>query len=72
MWRTLRKISTFNHEFPNEHSRKHPTYTPPGVGADSSCPYPYIAKYTYSHHRTRMFKSPHPHYRNRFTHHQKT
>ncbi|WP_455105612.1 hypothetical protein [Prevotella pallens] len=30
--RTLRKISTFTHEIPNEHSRKHPTYIPPGVG----------------------------------------
>ena len=41
------------------HPRKHPTYIPQGVGADSSRPYPYITKYTYSHHRTRMFKSPH-------------
>ncbi|MBF1498514.1 hypothetical protein [Prevotella pallens] len=29
--RTLRKISTFNHEIPNEHSRKHPTYTPQNI-----------------------------------------
>ena len=41
------------------HPRKHPANIPPGVGADSSRPYPYITKYTYSHHRTRMFKSPH-------------
>ncbi|WP_314285825.1 hypothetical protein, partial [Prevotella pallens] len=27
------------------------TYTPPGVGADSSCPYPYIAKSVFSHHQ---------------------
>ena len=55
--RTLRKISTFNYEIPNEHSRKHPTYTPPGVGADSSCPYPYIAKYVFSHYQIRIFVS---------------
>ncbi|MBF1467628.1 hypothetical protein [Prevotella pallens] len=29
--RTLRKISTFNHEIPNEHSQKHPTYTPQNI-----------------------------------------
>ena len=55
---TFRKISTFNYEIPNEHSAKyqrtppkHPTYTPPGVGADSSCPYFPIIKYVYSFHR---------------------
>ena len=31
IWRTLRKISTFNHEIPNEHSQKHPTYTPQNI-----------------------------------------
>ena len=41
--RTLRKMSTFNHEIP--------TNTPPGVGTDSSCPYPCIIKYTYSFHQ---------------------
>ena len=60
--RTLRKISTFNYEIPNEHSRKHPTYTPPGVGADSSCPYPYIAKYVFSHYQIHIFISPHTHF----------
>ena len=35
------------------------TNTPPGVGADSSRPYPNITKHTHSHHRTRI--SP-PHY----------
>jgi len=61
---TFRKISTFNYEIPNEHSAKyqrtppkHPTYTPPGVGADSSCPYPYIAKSVFSHHQIRIFIS---------------
>ncbi|MBF1473220.1 MAG: hypothetical protein HXN59_07390 [Prevotella pallens] len=34
--------------------RKHPRTTPPGVGADSSCPYPYIIKYTYSFHQIRV------------------
>ena len=60
--RTLRKISTFNYEIPNEHSRKHPTYIPPGVGADSSCPYPYIAKYVFSHYQIHIFISPHTHF----------
>ena len=27
---------------------------PSGVGADSSCPYPYIIKYTYSFHQIRV------------------
>ncbi|WP_455106360.1 hypothetical protein, partial [Prevotella pallens] len=38
----------------NEHSvkyprtpTKHPTFIPPGVGADSSCPYPLITKSVY-------------------------
>ena len=35
------------------------TNTPPGVGADSSRPYPNITTHTHSHHRTRI--SP-PHY----------
>ena len=59
--RTLRKISTSNHEIPNLHPAKYqrtpqkqPRHTPPGVVADSSCPYPNITKYTYSHHRTRI------------------
>ena len=47
---------------PNEHSAKCPhsptkcpRNIPQGVGADSSCPYPYIIKYTYSFHHTRIF-----------------
>ena len=36
---------------------------PPGVGADSSRPYPCITKYIYSHYRIRAFKSPHMHFR---------
>ena len=50
--------ATFNHETPNQHSVKYPhsptkcpRTTPPGVGADSSCPYPCITKYTYSFHQ---------------------
>ena len=31
------------------------TNIPPGVGADSSRPYPCITKYTYSFHHTRVF-----------------
>ena len=57
MWQIFCEISTFNHEIPNEHSQKHPTYTPPGVGADSSCPYPYIAKSVFSHYQIREFIS---------------
>ena len=37
--------------------------TPPGVGADSSRPYPDIIKYTYSHNQICVFKSPHMHFR---------
>ncbi|WP_314285827.1 hypothetical protein [Prevotella pallens] len=44
------------------HSRKHPTYTPPGVGADSSCPYPYITKYAFSHYQIRIFISSQTHF----------
>ena len=51
-----------------EHSAKHqrsPTKwaanTPPGVGADSSRPYPDIIKYTYSRHQIRVSVSPHTH-----------
>ena len=45
-----------------EHSAKHSTYTyemgantPPGVGADSSCPYPDITNYTYLHYQIRVY-----------------
>ena len=31
MWRTLCKISTFNHEFPNERPQKHPTNIPKNI-----------------------------------------
>ena len=43
--------------------RKHLRNTPPGVGADSSRPYPCITKYTYSHNQICVFKSPHMHFR---------
>ena len=49
----------------NEQSVKCPRNTPPGVGADSSRPYPYIIKYTFSFHQIRIstlsnmrFRSP--------------
>jgi len=35
------------------------TNIPPGVGADSSRPYPNIIKYTYSRHQIRVSVSPH-------------
>ena len=60
--------ATFTPEMPNQHSvkcphspTKCPRTTPPGVGADSSRPYPYIIKYTYSFHCTRVFISSHTH-----------
>jgi len=34
---------------------KRPTFIPPGVGADSSCPYPYITKYAFLHYKIRIF-----------------
>ncbi len=36
--------------------------TPPGVGADSSRPYPNIIKYLYSRHQIRVSVSPHAHF----------
>ena len=36
---------------------------PPGVGADSSRPYPNIIKYTYSHYRIRTFTLSNTHFR---------
>ncbi|WP_315283045.1 hypothetical protein, partial [Prevotella pallens] len=48
------KISTFNYEFPNERPQKHPTNIPPGVGADSSCPYPSINKNVYTRYQVRI------------------
>ena len=44
------------------HPRKHPTYIPPGVGADSSCPYFSIAKSVFSHHQIRIFVSSQTHF----------
>ena len=42
---------------------KHATNTPTGVGADSSCPYPYIIKYVYSFHKIRAFVPSYTHFR---------
>ena len=39
-----------------------PTNIPPGVGADSSCPYPDITKNAYSFHRIRVSISPYTHF----------
>ena len=44
------------------HPRKHPTYIPPGVGADSSCPYFSIAKSVFSHHQIHIFILSHTHF----------
>ena len=44
------------------HPRKHPTYIPSGVGADSSCPYPYIVKSVFSHHQIHIFVSSQTHF----------
>ena len=49
--RTFREISTHPTKTPNEHPRNVQRNTPQGVGADSSRPYPYIIKYTYSFHQ---------------------
>ena len=64
MWQTLRKISTFNHEIPNEHSaRRRGRFIVP----------------VSLHYQIHIFASSHTyvqittsHYRNKFTHHQKT
>ena len=48
-------------EMRNEHSTKLVANTPPGVGADSSCPYPNIIKYVYSRHQIRVSVSTHTH-----------
>ncbi len=60
-WRTF-------HEMPNQRSvkcphspTKCPRNTPPGVGADSSRPYPDIIKYTYPFHHTRILTSSNTH-----------
>ena len=45
---------------------KHATNTPSGVGADSSCPYPYIIKYVYSFHKIRAFVPSYTHFRSTF------
>ena len=52
--RTPTKCATKTHEMSNEQSTKCPRNTPSGVGADSSRPYPYIIKYTFSFHQIRI------------------
>ena len=71
--RTLRKYSTFTNETRNEHPANTPlpptkfaTNTPTGVGANSSCPYPYIIKYVYSFHKIRAFVPSYIHFRTTF------
>ncbi len=53
--RTFHKMPTKTHETPNKHPRNVQRNTPSGVGADSSCPYPYIIKYAFPFHHTRIF-----------------
>ena len=53
---------TNTHEMSNEQSVKCATNTPPGVGADSSRPYPNIINYVHSRHQIRVSVSPHTHF----------
>ena len=50
----------------NVHPRNASRNTPPGVGADSSCPYPNITKYTYPHYQIRISTLPHTHFPSHF------
>ena len=59
-------MPTKTHETPNEHPRNVQRNTPLGVGADSSCPYPYIIKYTYSFHQIRVFTLSNMRFRSSF------
>ena len=66
--RTPTKYTQNTPQDTNKHSVKYqrsPTKwganIPPGVGADSSRPYPCITKYTYSRHQIRVSVSPHTH-----------
>ena len=45
---------------------KCPQNIPPGVGADSSRPYPNITKYTYPHYQIRISTLPHTHFPSHF------
>ena len=49
-------------QYTHVHPRNATRNTPPGVGADSSCPYPNITKYTYPHYQIRISTSPHTHF----------
>ncbi|WP_315327145.1 hypothetical protein [Prevotella pallens] len=67
--RTIRKYSTFTNETHCKHSANTPlpptklaTNNPTGVGANSSCPYPYIIKYVYSFHKIRTFVPSNTHF----------
>ena len=61
MQRTHGENPRTHHETPTKHPvngwrspTKLVTNIPPGVGADSSCPYPNITKYAYSHNHIRI------------------
>ena len=62
--RSTTKFPTNTPKTPNLHPAKYqrtppkyPTYTPPGVGADSSCPYFSFVKSVFSHYQIRIFIS---------------
>ena len=48
-------------QYTHVHPRNGLRNIPPGVGADSSCPYPYITKYTYPHYRIYVSTLSHTH-----------
>ena len=69
MQRTHGEWGRTHHETPTKHTAnglRSPTKwvanTPPGVGADSSCPYPNITKYAYPVHRIRVSISTYTHF----------
>jgi len=66
--RTFRKCVAYTPKWIAKHSAIYPrtptklvANTPLGVGADSSCPYPNIIKYTYPHYRIYVSTLSHTH-----------
>ena len=62
MQRTHREKPTNTNEIHTKHSTKLGANITPGVGADSSRPYPNIIKYTYSHYQICAFTLSHTHF----------
>ena len=50
-WRTVCDYVVNIPQNANEHSAKLVANIPPGVGTDSSCPYPYVTKNVYFHNQ---------------------